>query len=171
MFMDCIHKAFDRATKGTTIENVIIWILCCVFSLIFAVSLVHRMDLSPAVFDDYQPLNSKLLEVQDNPSIVLSEPGTLIVEPGLVEYTVENEQCKMTGIYTHDFELLDKKQQDKRTHPFWALLGGIFAFLIALIVSYILCFVVMLIVDFIVFLIIEIVNKHKSKKQLENPTT
>ena len=112
-----ISKAFefarDRVSEEKTIEKIFILILAIIISLILTVSFYNATDKVPATFDDYVPLNQRILAVETNPSSLLDGNGTIDIKDGVITYTVENEECKMTGTYDREYKLTKKTQSDK----------------------------------------------------------
>ena len=112
-----MSKAFsfaaNRVSRDNTPEKLVCLILSMVISLVFVVSLAINTDMTPATFDDYFPLNERLLAVEGNPSDLLEGDGEIIINGKVITYTVENSECKMTGTYDGDYRLIKKVQEDK----------------------------------------------------------
>ena len=164
MISKSFDKALDRAFDTHVIEKLVILILAVMFGLYAAISITAQTDTTPATFDDYYSLNEKLVALQEDHSLALKEEGTLVVTDENIRYTVENDQCKMTGIYTHDYKLVGKEQTDKRIHPatlilIAALIAALIGFIVYTCVSYIL----VIPIYFIIFIIVDLV-KHKKEK-------
>ena len=105
--------AADRVSRENTPEKLVCLILSMVIALVFVVSLAINADMSPATFDDYFPLNERLLAVEGNPSNLLEGDGEIVINGKIITYTVENKECKMTATYDSDYKLIKKAQEDK----------------------------------------------------------
>jgi len=165
MVVDAFNKTLDRVTEERSPEKIVCIILAVIFAFICAVTAYEATDKTPATFDDYVPLNSRLVAVQDDATKMLEGDGTITIKNGITEYTVENDQCSMTGKYDSDYKLIAKNQKDKSMNFLVANVAVLFMFIIFSVITFFLLMIAVYIILFIAIIIISLVKKCKKAKE------
>ena len=168
MLYESFESVLDRCKKNNAIEKIICFILCFIFAVVVLANLIPTMDVTPATFDDYAPLNEVLVEVQSSPDVILTQNGNITVSDDTITYTIANDQCELTGIYTKDYQLISRMQRDKSFSVFLAFLVGFMIFAVALMFPYLIIMLITYIIWFMVLLIISCIKKIKSKKVINS---
>ena len=135
-------------------EKIICLILSIIGGLVILINVLVQVDFTPATFDDYAPLNEILLQVEETPEIMLQREGTIIISEDKIVYTVENEQCRLTGKYSKDYKLQSKEQEDKALTIFKSIIA--FTLLFALIVVF--EYIVLLLMTYLIWYIILLIT-------------
>lgn len=150
MFWEAIESACDRMEKSKTLLSISL-IISLIVGLVFSVFYYHSVDKIPATFDDFAQLNEKLVAVENDHSLILEEDAVITIKNGTIEYTVENQQCEMTGKYDSEYRLIEKQQKDKYTH-------FLTANLICIPIMIFFAFVCYVILGFLIWSVLSIVN-------------
>ena len=151
-----VSDFFERMMLGKRMspEKITIVVVSAILSVWCIVLVWINIDRVPAVPEDYKSLYERLEYVQGKPEEFVTQKGTVTINEDTISYTIENEECEMTGVYSRDYELISSSQKDKATSTFNAILGCIvalfFVYIICNVVLYITIFVVELIVVFII---------------------
>jgi len=164
MVYESFETAFDRMNKSKTPEKIISIILAIIFAFVMAATAYIATDITPATFDDYVPLNEKLVSVQEEPTSLLKGDGVITISNGVINYTVENNECKMTGTYDQDYKLIQKSQKDKSMNNLVANLAAFTIFIIIAVLSYVTLYFAIFVVLIIANIIINWYKKQKSKR-------
>ena len=165
MVKESANRTFERIVTDYTLEKKICFILAICISIVLAVALFCSADFKPATFDEYVPLNDKLVAVQENPMSMLSGNGTITIKNGVINYTVSNDQCEMTGTYDSEFNLVGKAQKDKAVTVIFALFVCV---LCVAVLSFIFYFAVLIVVYLAMFVIL-LVRAAVEKRKANNP--
>ena len=118
-----------------------------------------------AKFEDYAELNDILEAVQENPNLIFKQKGTLEVDDNKLAYTVENDECKMTGIYDLDFNLIERKSKDKMNPLIETIVLLILIGLLIIGVVYFVLLFVFYLIWFIVMCFVKLAKKRKIMKR------
>ncbi len=168
MLRDNFEEVLDRSKEKKTIERII----CIILSLILALSFVGYMgitaDVTPATFDDYVPLNYVIEEVENNPDLMLQRDGTITIQKDRIIYTIENEQCKLTGVYDKDFNLISRSGTDKSFSVFSLVLAMIIMGTLIWTCALLLLITTVYLIWFIVLVVLSIYKKHVIEKSIQN---
>ncbi len=165
MVVDAFNNSFDRVTEERTPEKIVCIILAIIFAFIVAASAYEGVDKTQATFDDYVPLNSRLVAVQDDATKMLEGDGTITIKNGITEYTVENDQCSMTGKYDSDYKLIAKTQKDKSMNFLVANVAALLMFIVFGVLSFFALMLAVFVVLFVANIIISLVKKYKKLKE------
>ena len=165
MFKDATLTIGDRIGKNDSIEKYVGTICAILLSIGILIWLIPKIDITPATFDDFSPLNEIIVSIPENHNLIFNQDGVMTVSGDTITYTVSNEQCEMTGTYNKNFELIEKTQKDKASS-----LGKLIVLsaLILVFFSFALFYIIMFVIYFVWFWVLvfmECINRMKRKKR------
>ncbi len=157
---------------GPITERCYEWVGMVIFSILVAIAaavlVIVSSDLTPATPKDYNELYSRLLSVEGNKEDFFNGTGTIRILEDKIIYEIENDECKMTGDFNKDLELINYSQSDKKVSLALLIIVtifiAVFAFYLALLVS----FGVVFGIELIICIIIKIINNHRKKNFIEH---
>ena len=103
----------------------------------FLIYIFMNVDLVPATDDDYSLLENQLLQIQEKPENILRMEGNLTIKNGSITYTVENDQCKIIGVYNESYKLVETRREDKAMSKLEFIVGSLGAVALGSIVVFI----------------------------------
>ena len=154
---------FPNSNISMNIIKIIAFILAVLLSLVGGIEVYLMTDRVPATFDDYLPLKNQLLEVQENPNVLLSSNCTITINNGYITYTIENDECKMTGKYDEQYNLIETRQKDKSISIFSAICTTLIFSVLLFIMLYVLAITIILLFE-LIFISVKIIIKLFHKK-------
>ena len=152
-----VSDFFERMTLGKrmspekitiVVVSIILAIWCVVFAWI-------DFDRVPAVPEDYKSLYERLEYVQGKPEEFVTQKGTVTINEDTISYTIENEECEMTGVYNRDYELISSSQKDKAISTGYAIMVSVVLFFFVYVGCNVVLYITIFIVELIVVFIIE----------------
>lgn len=160
-------ESFERVVgkEKISVEKIVVFILAVVLGIIGAVYGYRISDYIPATFDDYLPLNNQLLAVQGKPEEFMKVDCDIKIRNGLVTYTVENEECSMTGRYNESLQLIETSQKDKADDIASVICGCVFFFMLIVVLSYLVLILIVFLAEILVITVLKIIRKIKGKKE------
>lgn len=109
------QKVITWAKSNSTLDWFVFgfWVL---IALIIGVMMFLTIDTTPAIPEDYDPLVSRALFIQDKPIKMLEQRGNIRINDDEILLEIENRECKIIATYNREFDLQEIKKQDK-AHP------------------------------------------------------
>lgn len=108
---------------GFSVEKLIIFVIAIICGIASVVFMYRYVDVTPATFEDYAVLNNRLEEIQGKPEEFLKENAEISVYNGKITYKIQSDECKMTGTYNENLELVKTSSEDKSSSVFRAVIG------------------------------------------------
>lgn len=153
MFFESYEEVKDRVSDLNW-EKLVCLIVCIALCIVVGVHVMADVDTTPASFEDYASLNETLLEIEKNPAIIMQINGVIQVSDEEITITIENDECKLTGHFTKDYQLVKRTSEDKAKSFRSELMGlivvlfllGALAFFAMMLSVYLIWFIVLIIV-------------------------
>ncbi len=173
IFSNSFSKATDRVFVSTwTPEKVIGCIFIVITAVLIATHFFCVTDKVPATFFDYNELYERLNDVVNDREKLLLANGKIEVVDGNVYYTVENEQCMMTGLYDTELNLNGAMQKDKAVSGVLVFFTCFFGAILVIFYANLVYQGILILFWSLVYVIISFVKKIKEKdeEELKNKT-
>lgn len=103
-------------------EKIVIGIVALILGILLAIWCYTGVDLTPATEEDYAPLYQQINAIQSHPEEILKVPGKIVIGTERITYSIENEECEMTGIFDRNTKLIEVTQKDKASEKLNAIL-------------------------------------------------
>lgn len=136
--------------KGLSWEKISCIVGTIILVIGFLIYIFMKVDLVPATDDDYSLLENQLLQIQEKPENILRMEGNLTINNGSITYTVENDQCKIIGVYNESYKLVETRREDKAMSKLEFIVGSLGVVVLGSIVVYYLFFIFVVIVEALV---------------------
>ncbi len=138
-------------------------IIACIIVGLFIYLIAQQASFTAPQYEDYLPFHNQLEAASNNPEFLFQEGATFTVKDGLIEYTVGNKKCQVTGYYDQNFSLVKTVER--------SLEVSLPVFIIAMIITSVLVFMFLKVILelcslLIIILISTIVDKYLRKKEL-----
>lgn len=136
--------------KGLSWEKISCIVGTIILVIGFLIHIFMNVDLVPATDDDYSLLENQLLQIQEKPENILRMEGNLTIKNGSITYTVENDQCKIIGVYNESYKLVETRREDKAMSKLEFIVGSLVVVALGSIVVYYLFFIFVVIIEALV---------------------
>lgn len=138
-------------------------ILCLIIAIVFSIASVGliwpKLDMEPATPEDFKQLYEYLNSIQGKPENFLNRKGDITIEDDRIVYKIENEQCKMTGVFDKDYKLIYTSEEDKYIELFKAIISTIFVAVFVFLICMVTTYVVIAIIEFLIICSLMLIKK------------
>ena len=159
MYYDFLERM--NFAKRKSVEKIVCFALCIILSTVFSVWFFCIIDRTPATFEDYEELHTRIVAISENPDELLNNKGNISIYDDTIVYDIENKECKMTAKYTRDYKLIEYSQADKSSSLIAAILFSVILFCISFAVFLFASYVIVFVGESITIGIILLVKKIK----------
>ena len=157
------QKVITWAKGNSTLDWVVFgfWVL---LALVIGVMMFLTIDTTPAIPEDYDPLLSRALFIQDKPIKMLEQRGNIRINDDEILLEIENKEGKIIATYSRDFEFQGVEKKDKSHHVVIAIIAsGIIGYLGGFIIVNIIA-LIQLIYLTVSYYLSELIYKWKRKR-------
>ena len=151
-----LKSFFRRITpdENWSPEKIASFIIPSILTIIAIIWFWPKIDRVPATAEDYKTLNDYLESIQGKPDDFFNMNGDIFINEDRINYKIENDECKMTGIYNKSFELVGSIKEDKAVSTLFAVLGIL---ILSFLIFFLSMIVIYLVIAFVELFIIEII--------------
>lgn len=157
------QKVITWAKGNSTLDWVVFgfWVL---IALVIGVLMFFTIDTIPATPEDYEPLVSRALLVEEKPIKMLEQKGNIRITDDEILLEIENRECKIVASYSRDFEFQGVEKKDK-SHPIVLAImaSGVIGYLGGFIIVNIIAFIQLIYLT-VSYYLSELIYKWKRKK-------
>ena len=143
-------------------EKIVTLTISLILAILAVVFIWPKIDRVPATNEDYKSLYNYLETIQGKPEEFFNKEGNISVKEDAIHYEIENDECKMTGVYNKDFQLITTLEEDKATATYKLVLGlAVLFFLIFFVCLFSIFIAIGVIEIFIIAIILQIKRRSK----------
>lgn len=129
-FFERYKQRVKTWVKGNSILDWILFGSWVLVALAIGTMVFFTFDITPATPEDYEPLVSRALLVEEYPIKMLEQNGNIRIVDDKISLEIENEECEIVATYNRNFKFLGVEKKDK-SHPvaFAIIASGICGYL------------------------------------------
>lgn len=129
-FLEKCKQSIKTWAKG---NNTFDWVLLgswVLTALVIGTLVFLMINTTPATPEDYEPLVSRALFVEEKPIKMLEQNGNIRITDDEIMLEIENEKCKIIASYNRNFELQGFEKIDKsKSLSFSIIASGVCGFI------------------------------------------